>query len=460
MNLSALFPLIKSFRHIRLDQFTEPEIVFSQFFQKNYAVLLCGKGTSDNSRFAYIGINPFLKIKHKGTEATVNFNDREESLAVDPFRIFGDALRSYPMQDYPFPTSLWGAFGYFAYDAAHFIEKLPKTTIDDLSMPIMEMVFYRNLIVFDYQQKQAFLVQADSGEGFTDPTKIKEAFTKDAVKVGDYTVESPRSCCCKEQYLVLVKKIIDYIKQGDVYEVNLSHRFHAKYRGDPYRIFLNLYRINSAPFSAYLNFGDNIIISNSPERFLKTEGIYVETRPIKGTIGRGKTKGEDQKNRLLLAGSEKEEAELSMIVDLLRNDLGKVCEYGSVRVREHKRIEAFSNVWHLLSIIEGRIRKDEDITSLIRACFPGGSITGCPKIRSMEIIDELETYARNLYTGMIFTGNDQRLDSSIVIRTIIAKNKHLYFSVGGAIVYDSLPEREYKETLQKAQSIMKAFKVR
>ena len=172
---------------------------------------------------------------------------------------------------------------------------------------------------------------------------------------------------------------------------------------------------------------------------------------------RGKTKEEDQKNRLLLASSEKEDAELSMIVDLLRNDLGKVCDYGSVRVREHKRIEGFSDVWHLISIVEGRLRKEESYASLIRACFPGGSITGCPKIRSMEIIDELEKYARNLYTGMIFIGNDHHFDSSIVIRTIIAKTNHLYFNVGGAVVYDSIPKREYEETLDKAQSIMKVL---
>jgi para-aminobenzoate synthetase component 1 len=146
-----------------------------------------------------------------------------------------------------------------------------------------------------------------------------------------------------------------------------------------------------------------------------------------------------------------------MIVDLLRNDLGKVCEYGSVRVLEHRRIEGFSNVWHLISIVEGKIRSGKDYSSLIKACFPGGSVTGCPKIRSMEIIDELETYSRNLYTGMIFVANDVRLDSSIVIRTIVAHSGALYFSVGGAVVYDSIPEREYEETLEKAQSIMKVM---
>ncbi len=457
MNLSKIFPSVKSFRQKTLDHFIDPELIFSQVGRKTYSALLCGKGNRDNAQYAYIGINPFLKVKHNGTKATVNFHNRDASLAVDPFHLLGEALNFYPLKTYPLPLSLWGAIGYLSYDAAHFIENLPKTTIDDLNMPIMEMVYYQDMLIFDYQQKIVFLVQVDIGDGFNDPEDIQAVFKKRRGAFGNYAVESPKSCCGEEEYVGLIKKIIDYIKKGDVYEVNLSHRFEAQYHGDPYGIFFNLFQINPAPFSAFLNFGDTIILSNSPERFLKADGDQVETRPIKGTMCRGKTKEEDQKNRLLLASSEKEDAELSMIVDLLRNDLGKVCDYGSVRVREHKRIEGFSNVWHLISIVEGRLRKDESYASLIRACFPGGSITGCPKIRSMEIIDELEKYARNLYTGMIFIGNDHRLDSSIVIRTIIAKTDHLYFNVGGAVVYDSIPKREYEETLEKAQSIMKAL---
>jgi len=457
MNLSKIFPSIKSFRQKMLDHFIDPELIFTQVGRKTCSALLCGKGNRDNAQYAYIGINPFLKVKHNGTQATVNFHNRDASLAVDPFHLLGEALDFYPLKTYPRPLSLWGAIGYLSYDAAHVIENLPKTTIDDLNMPIMEMIYYQDMLIFDYQQKIVFLVQVDIGDGFNDPEDFQALFKQRRGAFGNYAVESPKSCCREEEYVSLIKKIIDYIKKGDVYEVNLSHRFEAQYHGDPYGIFFNLFQINPAPFSAFLNFGDTIILSNSPERFLKADGDQVETRPIKGTMCRGKRKEEDQKTRLLLAGSEKEDAELSMSVDLLRNDLGKVCDYGSVRVREHKRIEGFSNVWHLISIVEGRLRKDESYGSLIRACFPGGSITGCPKIRSMEIIDELEKYARNLYTGMIFIGNDHHFDSSIVIRTIIAKTNHLYFNVGGAVVYDSIPKREYEETLEKAQSIMKAL---
>jgi para-aminobenzoate synthetase component 1 len=457
MNLVACFPQIASFRTIALDRFVDPEVIFSHLYRKDHAALFCGKGNRDNSQYAYIGMNPFLRIRHEGKEAIIESNDREVALSIDPFHLFGAALEFYSMKSHQFPTSLWGAMGYFSYDAAHCIERLPKSTVDDLKMPIMEMAYYRDFLIFDYQKEKAFMIQADTGKGCSDPQEMIELFEKRKARVGSYSVESPQSCCSREDYIALVKRIVDYIKKGDVYEVNLSHRFEACYQGDPYGLFLKLYQINPAPFSAYLNFGDNRIISSSPERFLRAEGAWVETRPIKGTIGRGENEEEDLENQKILANSTKDDAELSMIVDLLRNDLGKVCEYGSVRVKEHKRIEGFSNVWHLVSIVEGNIRGEENYSSLIRACFPGGSITGCPKIRSMEIIDELEKYARNLYTGMIFIANDARLDSSIVIRTIVAKKRALYFSVGGAVVYDSSPEREYEETLEKAESIMKAI---
>jgi len=457
MNLVDYFPQIASFRSISLDRFIDPEVIFSHLYRQEYSALFCGKGNRDNSRYAYIGINPFLRMRYQETEAIIKSNDRQGALSIDPFHLFEAALKFYSMKSHPFPTSQWGAMGYFSYDAAYCIEKLPKTTVDDLKMPIMEMAYYEDFFIFDYQSEKAFLIQADTGKGFSHPQKMIELFGKRSARVGTYSVEPPQSCCSREGYMALVKRIIDYIKKGDVYEVNLSHRFEARYQGDPYGLFLKLYQINPAPFSAYLNFGDTSIISSSPERFLRAEGDRVETRPIKGTIKRGENEEEDLENQKILANSLKDDAELSMIVDLLRNDLGKVCEYGSVRVKEHKRIEGFSNVWHLISIVEGKIRGEENYSSLIRACFPGGSITGCPKIRSMEIIDELEKHARNLYTGIIFIANDARLDSSIVIRTIVAKKRTLYFSVGGAVVYDSSPEREYEETLEKAQSIMKAI---
>jgi para-aminobenzoate synthetase component 1 len=222
---------------------------------------------------------------------------------------------------------------------------------------------------------------------------------------------------------------------------------------------MKLYNENPAPFFAFINAGDHQIVSTSPERFLNMRGNYVETRPIKGTKPRGKTLEDDEKFRLQLVNSKKDEAELSMIVDLMRNDIGKVCEATSVRVKEHKRLEAYENVYHLVSIVEGKLKKTCDETDLLKATFPGGSITGCPKIRAMEIIDELEPNRRHVYTGSIgYISFHRNMDLSIAIRTAIIHNNRIYFAFGGGVVYDSDPLDEYIETLHKGRTIMETLK--
>ena len=328
------------------------------------------------------------------------------------------------------------------------LEKLPKTTKDSYYIPRGIIVFYKDFIVFDHHKNKQFLIQTED--------RLIDLNEKNLNY--DFSVTGKIKCSSKKEYCSKIEKIIDYIKKGDVYEVNMSHQCNTTFKGDPYAVFQGLYELNPSPFSAYLPFGDHTIISNSPERFLYAKGKKVETRPIKGTTPRGETQEEDNKNKTDLLTSEKDAAELAMIVDLLRNDLGKVSQIGSVIVKEHKRIESFKNVWHLISIIESRLKENVKYGDLLKACFPGGSITGCPKIRSMEIIDELENYTRHLYTGTIFVANNTRFDSNVVIRTIIAYQNNLYFNVGGAVVYDSIPENEYQETLDKAGSILKVLK--
>jgi len=411
-----------------------PEEFYSSFVAQLYSALLTGKGMTDNSRYSFIGINPFyIHISNEG-----------------PFSDINELLDYYSVKKYDYPLNLWSSIGFISYDSAHFVEELPKTTVDSYSPPKAVMVFYKDFIVFDHQDKKNYLIQALlENDSYTDKNEIFEAKNKKYSFSADKNIK----CISKEEYCKKVEKIIDYIKKGDVYEVSLSHQCTATFKGHPYAIFQKLYNINSSPFSAYLAFGDHSVICNSPERFLFAKGDKVETRPIKGTAARGKTEDEDNRNRIDLLTSEKDSAELAMIVDLLRNDLGKVSEFGSVAVKDHRRIEAFNNVWHLISIIESRLKKGVKYGDLLKACFPGGSITGCPKIRSMEIIDELEKDTRHLYTGTIFVANDTRLDSNIIIRTIIAHKNNLYFNVGGAVVYDSIPEKEYDETMFKAGSI-------
>jgi len=242
------------------------------------------------------------------------------------------------------------------------------------------------------------------------------------------------------------------------FEVNLSQRFEAKLSITPYELYKRLRQINPAPFACYLGFDEVSVVSASPERFLRIRGDWVETRPIKGTRPRGKTPEKDEALAKELLGSAKDRAENIMIVDLERNDLGRVCRFGTVKVTELAILEVFPTVFHLTSTVVGRLREGKNGIDLLKASFPGGSITGAPKVRAMEIIDELEPTRRSVYTGNIgylsFNGD---LDLSIVIRTFLAKGRKAYFQVGGAVVYDSDPEVEYQETLDKARALVNAI---
>jgi para-aminobenzoate synthetase component 1 len=262
----------------------------------------------------------------------------------------------------------------------------------------------------------------------------------------------------REEYIESVEAIRDYIVRGHVYQVNMSQRFETEFGGDAFALFASLFAANPAPFFAFVQAGDHQIISTSPERFIRLRGKTVETRPIKGTRPRGTTTEQDQSLRRELEASHKDDAELSMIVDLLRNDIGKVCAAGSVRVSEHKRVEAYENVYHLVSVVRGDLDEDKNAVDLIRATFPGGSITGCPKIRAMEIIDELEPVRRHIYTGSIgYIGFRGTMDLSIAIRTATVAKGRLVFSVGGGVVYDSKASDEFEETLHKGRTLLSAL---
>ena len=262
----------------------------------------------------------------------------------------------------------------------------------------------------------------------------------------------------KPEYIRSVNKIIDYLKAGDIYQANLSQRFETDFSGDAYSLFLDLFKRNPAPFFSYINAGDHIIVSTSPERFIRQNGTHVESRPIKGTIARGLTKQQDTANALSLAKSSKDDAELTMIVDLMRNDISRVTKHVSVIVTEHKRLEPYENVFHLVSVVTGELEESKTCVDLLKAAFPGGSITGCPKIRSMEIIEELESVKRHIYTGSIgYLSFHDTMDLSIAIRTATIADNKVWFSVGGGIVYDSDPEKEFQETLDKGKTLMESL---
>jgi len=321
------------------------------------------------------------------------------------------------------------------------------------------MAFPRRLVVHDRrggQFREVRVIHEDARGRRSGGANEAIPWGEVAEPVEPYQVGTLTSNFTREAYLAAIRRIRDYIRQGDVYQVNLAQRFSFPFAGEAYTLFRRLFQLNPAPFYAFLNCGDFRVLSTSMERFLCRRGDYLETRPIKGTRPRGATAEEDAALRRELKDSPKDDAELSMIVDLLRNDLGKVCEPRTVRVAEHKRLEAYQNVYHLVSIITGRVRPGVAAADILRATFPGGSITGCPKIRAMEIIDELEPQVRQVYCGAIgYLGLHRNLDLNVAIRTAIIAGGKAHFAVGGGVVYDSREQDEYEETLHKGRTLFR-----
>jgi len=365
-----------------------------------------------------------------------------------------------------------GAVGYLSYDLGFLLEeKLVKHTADDLGIPDSFFAFYNSIIAIDHlkeilhifcvgfpeknERLQKALCQENLGKIrrlLGEVCRVKKLEEK---KSG---VTLPQPNFTKEEYFRAVNKAKDYIRKGDIYQVNLAQRFIAQAGLPAFEIYRRLRRISPSYFSAYQDCGDFQILSSSPERFLTLEGNKVITRPMKGTRPRGKNQSEDRKLKEELLQSAKDKAELMMITDLERNDLGRVCDYDSIKVTALRELEVYNTVFQTTATIEGKLYKNMDRMDLLRACFPGGSITGCPKIRAMEIIEELEPSRRGLYTGALgylsFCGN---MDFNILIRTILKKKNQIYFGVGGGIVADSSPAAEYRETLVKAKAMLQAL---
>jgi para-aminobenzoate synthetase component 1 len=445
------------------DPFVE---VVRRFAHLPGTVALMSGGVLDCARHHVLGVYPWLSLSGHRTRTRIVDGDHRIELDEDPFSALRRLLRHCRLP--PSATSLplsSGLLGYLAYDLKDCLEQLPRTSIDDLELPLMQLVAPSIIVIHDRLTEATTLLamrlQDDDATRRQNVARFKAALEAPAPASREPAPQTSRefaSVFSRAEYCSAVETIRNYIIEGDVYQVNMSQRFQAPFAGDPFDCFAKTYAANPAPFFAYINAGDHQIVSTSPERFIELRGGHVETRPIKGTRPRGKTLAEDHALRTELQESTKEDAELSMIVDLLRNDLGKVCRAGSVRVVEHKRIEAYQNVYHLLSIVKGELDPGLDAVDLLRATFPGGSITGCPKIRAMEIIDELEPVRRHVYTGSIgYVGFDGTLDLSIAIRTATFTGGKVVFSVGGGIVFDSDPASEFEETLHKGRTLLNAL---
>jgi len=475
----AIKPIIKE-----LNYFPNPLILYTALRNQPYSSFLdSGMDEKKLGRFSFIGHKPFMIIQCKGEDITILTEDRTKKIKDNPFKFLKETLSYYKTEpigvDIPFTS---GCIGYFSYDLRYFVEELPSIALDDLKMPDFILCFYDVVIIFDNLMKKAYISSSDLppyNKKNNRKAKIRLEETENLIKeilangrnievdARGFISESRDSLqndymssnFTKEEYFKAIEKAKRLIEQGDIYQVNLSQRFECKFDENPFELYLRLRQLNPAPFAAYLNFDRFKIVSASPERFIKIIGRDIQTRPIKGTRPRGADEREDLSLKKELLSSAKDRAEHVMIVDLERNDLGRICEYSSVRPSEFIILETYSTVHHLVSTVTGRLRDGMDIVDCLKNCFPGGSITGAPKIRSMEVIEELEPTKRGIYTGSIgyidFCGN---ADLSIVIRTIVIKDNKAYFQVGGGIVADSDSEKEYQETLDKARALMEALR--
>jgi para-aminobenzoate synthetase component 1 len=460
-----------------LDTDLSPADLFELFRGEPFSFFLdSGMDPKKLGHYSFMGGNPFLVLSSRGKRVTVSRGKEREELRGNPFDVLRRLLKLYRLGSHPPAVPFaGGAVGYLSYDLGHFIERLPGKAEDDLQLPECYFGFYDLVLVIDNLGGKAYIISTGFPELAPKRREKRAAERLNEIKgrLGGASRSRPRkSPPIKERitlkgnfshqgYVNAVEKARQYIIAGDIFEVNLSQRFEAELAVTPYELYQRLRGINPSPFAVYLGFDDVQVVSASPERFLRVRGDWVETRPIKGTRPRGKTAAADRALADELLASPKDRAENIMIVDLERNDLGRVCRYGTVRVTELAILETFPTVFHLTSTVVGRLKRGKDVIDLLKATFPGGSITGAPKVRAMEIIDELEPTRRSVYTGSIgylsFNGN---IDLNIVIRTLLVKGRKAYFQVGGAVVYDSDPEAEYRETLDKGRALIDALNMR
>ncbi len=450
-----------------------PAASCARFLDLPYPLLLESARPSQRlGRYSFLTADPWQVLKRKGEGS-------------DPFAELASLLARYPLEAHrELPPFQGGAAGFLAYDLCHHLERLPSPRFDDLDLPDLCLGLYDWTIAWDHETGRTWLFSTglpEAGAAREARAEARAAMVRRRLaspapapattRVPTSSRPGPRthpvrelpgvvSSFSREGFLNAVARTREYVLAGDIFQANLSQRLEAGVTEPPFELYLRLRLKNAAPFAAYFDLGEAAIASASPERFLLLIGDRVETRPIKGTSPRGLSPRHDSALGEALTESEKDRSENVMIVDLLRNDLSKVCKDGSVEVPELCLVERYATVHHLVSTVVGRLRGGLGPVDVLRAAWPGGSITGAPKVRAMEIIAELEPTRRSVYTGSLgYFSFGGAMDTSIAIRTFILKGGRAYFQVGGGIVADSVPEREYDETLDKARGMAAALQL-
>jgi anthranilate synthase component 1 len=433
------------------------------------------EGGETIARYTFAGANPVEVFRARGRNCTLEAGGKEAQFEDNPVERLRLLTKRYqPVRVPGLPPLIAGAIGYFAYDMVRLIERIPDTGRDDVGLDDCVMMFYLGLLAFDHVQHSVWIIR----NVFTDGPGSLRAKYNAAVREIRRTrrlLEGPlprqarprravpvrvQSNMTKARFTAAVRKTKAYIRAGDAFQIVLSQRFEARTSADSFEIYRALRVVNPSPYLYYLKLDDVSVVGSSPEMLVKVQGRNAFYRPLAGTRPRGRTEKEDRELEAELLADPKERAEHVMLVDLGRNDLGRVCEYGSVTPERLMFVERYSHVMHIASSLRGRLRDDVDCFDALMACFPAGTLSGAPKVRAMQIIDELEPTRRGIYAGAIlyldFSGN---LDSCIGLRTLVAKGGRVYVQAGAGIVADSVPEREYQETVNKARALITALEI-
>ncbi len=436
------------------------------------------EGGEKIARYTFAGAHPEEIFRYASGACVLESRDRMVWEERDPVSFLRERIERFrPVRLPGLPPLVAGAIGYFSYDMVRLIERIPKRLRDELGLYDAMLMFYHGLVAFDHVQHRLWIVRNVFTEG---PGSLRSKYNaavreiKKTRRLLDEPVAAERSRkpskarkrrplkvtsnFRRPEYLAAVRKAKQYIRAGDIFQVVLSQRFSAKTKAEPFEVYRELRALNPSPYLFYLQLNDLVVFGSSPEMLVKVQGRDVFYRPIAGTRWRGKDEAEDQRLEREMLASEKERAEHIMLVDLGRNDLGRVCDYGTVKPEKLLTVERYSHVMHLVSSLRGRLREDVDCFDALMACFPAGTVSGAPKVRAMEIVEELERTRRGIYAGGIlyldFAGN---LDSCIALRTMVMKNGVAHVQAGGGIVADSTPQGEYEESVNKAKALLTAL---
>jgi len=470
--------MVPVYRQLMSDMLT-PVLAFQRIASGPYAFLLeSAAGPEKIGRYCFLGSSPFALFKSMGRKVEMQEGRRVSTFDVEnPLDAFGDYLQRFKVVHVPgLPRFSCGAVGYMGYDVVRFVERLPNCPKDDRGLPDIFYMFFDEILIFDNLNKTIKVVCSQQTDGMSPEEAYRTATERIDRIIGELRTHSVgisddieptgttslpyESNFAREDYLRAVEKAKEYIRAGDIFQVVPSQRLKARTAARPFDIYRALRVVNPSPYMFHLKFGDLHLVGASPEVMVRVENRRVTVRPIAGTRHRGADDQEDEALAAELLADPKERAEHIMLVDLGRNDVGRVCKYGTVKLDDVMVIEKYSHVMHIVSNVSGELRDDMTALDALKACIPAGTLSGAPKVRAMEIIDELEPTKRGPYGGAVgyfdFSGN---MDTCIAIRTLILDGQTAYVQAGGGVVADSVPEREYQETLNKAMAMLRAIQV-